>query len=204
MILVTGGAGYIGSHTNKQLSHKGHETIVFDNLIYGHESAVKWGQFVLGDLSDINQLRLTFKQYEITAVIHFAAYAYVGESVEEPEKYYFNNVSNTLNLLKVMREFNVDKIIFSSTCATYGEPIESPITEKHPQSPINPYGQSKLMIEKILSDYSNAYNLKYVALRYFNAAGADISADIGEDHDPETHLIPLRRRNCNQGLYSCV
>jgi len=191
MILVTGGAGYIGSHTNKQLSHKGHETIVFDNLIYGHESAVKWGQFVLGDLSDINQLRLTFKQYEITAVIHFAAYAYVGESVEEPEKYYFNNVSNTLNLLKVMREFNVDKIIFSSTCATYGEPIESPITEKHPQSPINPYGQSKLMIEKILSDYSNAYNLKYVALRYFNAAGADISADIGEDHDPETHLIPL-------------
>jgi UDP-glucose 4-epimerase len=191
MILITGGAGYIGSHTNKQLNQKGYSTVILDNLVYGHMSAVKWGSFVLADLSDIEQIRLVFNKFKITSVIHFAAYAYVGESVQQPEKYYFNNVVNTLNLLKVMQEFDVNKIIFSSTCATYGDPVEIPITESHIQNPINPYGKSKLIIENALSDYSKAYNLKYVALRYFNAAGADINAEIGEDHDPETHLIPL-------------
>ena len=191
MILITGGAGYIGSQTNKHLNQKGYSTVVFDNLVYGHLSAVKWGSFMLGNLNDIEQIRLTFKKYKITSVMHFAAYAYAGESVKEPEKYYFNNVVNTLNLLKVMREFNVDKIIFSSSCATYGDPIEIPMTESHVHNPINPYGKIKLMIEKILLDYSQAYNLKYAILRYFNAAGADVSADIGEDRNPETHLIPL-------------
>ena len=154
-------------------------------------SSVKWGSFIQGDLKDIEQLRLVFNKYNITSVMHFAASSYVGESVSEPEKYYYNNVVNTLNLLKVMKEFEVNKIIFSSTCATYGNPIELPMTENHPQNPINPYGQSKLVIEKILSDYSLAYKLKYVILRYFNAAGADMDLCIGEDHNPETHLIPL-------------
>ncbi len=191
MILVVGGAGYIGSHINKLLNRKGYKTVVFDNLIYGHREFVKWGDFILGDMSDIEQLRLVFKKTPIKAVMHFAALAYVGESVEDPQKYYMNNVANTLNILKVMREFNVNNFIFSSTCATYGNPVKIPITEDHPQNPINPYGQSKLMVEKILSDYSNAYGLKYVALRYFNAAGADPDCEIGEWHEPETHLIPL-------------
>lgn len=191
MILVVGGAGYIGSHTNKLLNQKGYETLIYDNLIYGHKEAVKWGDFILGDLNDIEQLRLVFSKYKIEAVIHFAAFAYVGESVEDPQKYYINNVSNTLNILKVMQEFECKYFIFSSTCATYGNPEYSPIDEKHPQNPINPYGQSKLMVEKILQDYSNAYDIHYVSLRYFNAAGADIDVEIGESHDPETHLIPL-------------
>lgn len=191
MILIVGGAGYIGSHVNKLLNQQGYKTVVFDNLIYGHKEAVKWGEFVLGDLSNIEQIRLVFQKYQIDAVMHFAAFAYVGESVEEPQKYYINNVANTLNLLQVMKEFNCNYFIFSSTCATYGEPQYIPIDEKHPQKPINPYGQSKLMVEKILNDYSNAYGLKYVSLRYFNAAGADIDAEIGENHNPETHLIPL-------------
>ena len=192
MILITGGAGYIGSQTNKHLSQNGFSTVVFDNLSFGHLSAVKWGSFVKGDLNNIEQIRLVFNEYNITSVMHFAAYTCVGESVIEPDKYYYNNVVNTLNLLKVMREFDVDKIIFSSTCATYGNPIEIPMTESHPQNSINnPYGQTKFMIEKILLDYSNAYKLKYVILRYFNVAGADIDLDIGENHNPETHLIPL-------------
>jgi UDP-glucose 4-epimerase len=191
MILITGGAGYIGSQTNKHLTINGHSTIVYDNLSYGHLSSVKWGEFIEGDLNDIDQLRNTFRAFDINSVVHLAAYTYVGESELEPEKYYFNNVVNTLNLLKVMKEFGVDKIVFSSTCATYGIPNELPLTEEHHQNPINTYGKTKLMIEKILSDYSNAYNLKYVILRYFNVAGADASADIGENHDPETHLIPI-------------
>ncbi len=191
MILVVGGAGYIGSHTNKLLTQKGYQTLVYDNLIYGHKESVKWGEFILGDLNDIEQLRLVFSKYDIEAVMHFAAFAYVGESVENPEKYYINNVSNTLNLLQVMREFACKYFIFSSTCATYGNPEYLPIDEKHPQNPINPYGQSKLMLEKILEDYSKAYDFKYVALRYFNAAGADVDCEIGENHNPETHLIPL-------------
>jgi UDP-glucose 4-epimerase len=191
MILIVGGAGYIGSHTNKLLNQKGYETIVYDNLIYGHKESVKWGEFILGDLNDIEHLRLIFLKYKIEAVMHFAAFAYVGESVEDPEKYYINNVSNTLNILKVMKEFSCKYFIFSSTCATYGIPKYIPIDEKHTQNPINPYGQSKLMIERILEDYSNAYDIKYISLRYFNAAGADIDTEIGESHDPETHLIPL-------------
>ena len=190
MILVTGGAGYIGSHTNKLLNKKGYETVVFDNLVYGHKEFAKWGEFVLGDLNNIEQVRLLFEKYDIEAVIHFAAFAYVGESVKKPEKYYLNNVYNTLNLLKVMREYNCKYIVFSSTCATYGVPEKIPIDENHSQNPINPYGQSKLMIEKILEDYSKAYGLKYVSLRYFNVAGADIDGEIGEWHEPETHLIP--------------
>ena len=190
-ILVVGGAGYIGSHINKELTSKNYKTIVLDNLVYGHKESVQWGKFILGDLSDKIKLRLIFKKYNICAVMHFAAFAYVGESVVDPEKYYINNVSNTLNLLEVMREYNCNYFIFSSTCATYGNPIKLPIDEDHPQNPINPYGRSKLIVEKILEDYSNAYGLKYVSLRYFNAAGADIDCKIGENHDPETHLIPL-------------
>lgn len=191
MILIVGGAGYIGSHTNKLMTKQGYETVIYDNLIYGHREAVKWGEFILGDLNDIEQLRLVFSKYKIDAVMHFAAFAYVGESVEDPEKYYINNVSNTLNVLKVMKEFGCKYFIFSSTCATYGNPEYLPIDENHPQNPINPYGQSKLMAEKILEDYTKAYDIHYVSLRYFNAAGCDMDTEIGEDHNPETHLIPL-------------
>lgn len=190
-ILVCGGAGYIGSHINKQLNLEGYDTVVFDNLVYGHREAVKWGTFVKGDLKNIEDIEAVFNKYDIEAVFHFAAYAYVGESVKEPEKYYYNNVVNTLNLLKVMREHNCDKIIFSSTCATYGEPAHVPITEDMPQHPINPYGATKLMMERIFRDYHEAYGLKFVVLRYFNAAGADPNGEIGESHDPETHIIPL-------------
>ena len=191
MILIVGGAGYIGSHANKELTRRGYKTLILDNLIYGHQESVQWGEFIDGDLGDTAKLREIFTQYKIEAVMHFAAFAYVGESVTDPKKYYLNNVVNTLNLLNVMLEFGIKKFIFSSTCATYGNPVEIPITEAHPQNPINPYGQSKLMVEKILEDYSHAYGLSYVALRYFNAAGADVETEIGEDHDPETHLIPL-------------
>ncbi|MDW6018305.1 UDP-glucose 4-epimerase GalE [Vibrio plantisponsor] len=190
-ILVVGGAGYIGSHTCKSLFNKGYNPIVLDNLIYGHEDFVKWGDFILGDLSDVEQIRLIFKRYKIDAVMHFAAFAYVGESVAEPKKYYHNNVLATLNLLNVMLEFDVKYFIFSSTCATYGNPIYLPIDESHPQNPINPYGMSKLVVENILKDYTNAYNFKFVSLRYFNAAGCDPDCEIGENHEPETHLIPL-------------
>lgn len=190
-VLVCGGAGYIGSHVNKQLNKEGYETVVFDNLIYGHREAVKWGHFVQGDLKNIDEIEAVFQKYSIEAVFHFAAYAYVGESVKEPEKYYYNNVANTLNLLHVMKKYGYNKIIFSSTCATYGEPERVPITEDMQQSPINPYGASKLMVETIFQDYSKAYDLKFVVLRYFNAAGADPEGEIGESHIPETHLIPL-------------
>lgn len=190
-ILVCGGAGYIGSHANKLLAQKAYGTVVFDNLVYGHREAVKWGKFIKGDLKNPGDIETVFEQYPIDAVMHFAAYAYVGESVTNPEKYYFNNVACTLNLLHAMKEHGCNKIIFSSTCATYGEPGRVPITEDMPQNPVNPYGASKLMVERILEDYANAYGLKYAALRYFNAAGADPEAEIGESHDPETHLIPL-------------
>ncbi|WP_027185712.1 UDP-glucose 4-epimerase GalE [Desulfovibrio inopinatus] len=190
-ILIVGGAGYIGSHINCALNERGYNTIIFDNLVYGHESFVQWGKFILGDLADKNQLRLLFSQYKIDAVMHFAAYAYVGESVTDPYKYYINNVANTLNLLEVMQEFDVKTLVFSSTCAVYGTPQEIPITENHPQNPINPYGRTKLMMEHIMADAAQAYGLGYAALRYFNAAGADPGGRIGEWHDPETHLIPL-------------
>ena len=190
-VLVCGGAGYIGSHINKELNRQGYETVVFDNLIYGHREAVKWGTFVQGDLADISAIEAVFESFKIEAVFHFAAYAYVGESVSEPEKYYYNNVVNTLNLLKVMRRHGCDRIIFSSTCATYGEPERVPITEDMPQNPINPYGMTKLTVERIFKDYSRAYGLRFAVLRYFNAAGADPESEIGESHDPETHIIPL-------------
>lgn len=190
-ILVCGGAGYIGSHVNKQLNREGYETVVFDNLIYGHREAVKWGSFVEGDLASENDIEAVFSSHKIDAVFHFAAYAYVGESVTEPEKYYYNNVVNTLNLLKVMKRHGCNKLIFSSTCATYGEPEKVPITEDMPQNPINPYGMTKLTVERILKDYQKAYGMQFAVLRYFNAAGADPDGEIGESHDPETHIIPL-------------
>ena len=190
-ILVCGGAGYIGSHINKELNRQGYETVVFDNLVYGHREAVKWGEFVQGDLANLADLEAVFRTYNIEAVFHFAAYAYVGESVLEPEKYYFNNVANTLKLLSVMKKCDCNKIIFSSTCSTYGNTDQVPITEEVPQHPINPYAASKLMVERIFQDYHRAYGLEFVVLRYFNAAGADPECEIGESHDPETHIIPL-------------
>lgn len=190
-VLVVGGAGYIGSHAAKELGRRGYGVVVLDNLAYGHREFAKWGEFVLGDIADPHQLRLAFQKYSISAVMHFAAFAYVGESVTDPHKYYQNNVAYTLNLLQAMREAGVDKLIFSSTCATYGNPRAIPMTEDHPQAPINPYGRSKLMVENIMADYAQAYGLKYVSLRYFNAAGADPETEIGEWHAPETHLIPL-------------
>lgn len=191
MILVVGGAGYIGSEINKELNASGYQTVVFDSLVSGHKEAVKWGEFVQGSLNNLEDIRGVFKKYTIEAVLDFAAFIEVGESVKDPQKYYYNNLVNTLNLLQVMKEFEVKKIIFSSTAATFGEPEYTPIDEKHPQWPINPYGWTKLMIERVFSDYDVAYGLRYVALRYFNACGANDEADIGENHNPESHLIPL-------------
>lgn len=190
-VLIVGGAGYIGSHANALLSEHGYTPIVLDNLIYGHREFVQWGTLVEGDLQDTQALRTVFREHTIDAVFHFAAYTYVGESVTDPAKFYNNNVACTLNLLDTMREFGVHHIVFSSTCATYGEPQRIPLDETHPQAPINPYGRTKLMVEQILRDYASAYDLKYVLLRYFNAAGADPQARIGEWHVPESHLIPL-------------
>jgi len=191
MIFIAGGAGYIGSHTNKMLNKRGYETCVFDNLVYGHREFVKWGKFHEGDLAVKESIRACFKKYTIDAVMHFSAFAYVGESIKNPAKYYINNVANTLNLLEVMMEFGVSQFIFSSTCATYGIAETGKILESHPQKPINPYGRSKLMVEEILQDFEKAHGLEFVNLRYFNAAGADPESEIGEKHDPETHLIPL-------------
>jgi UDP-arabinose 4-epimerase len=190
-VLIVGGAGYIGSHTAKRVAHAGLNPVVFDNLEYGHESAVKWGPFVRGDLADSSLVQRVLREHDVTSVIHFAAYAYVGESVTNPRKYFRNNVVCTLNLLDAMLDAGVREIVFSSTCATYGEPREIPISENHPQSPVNPYGESKLAVEKILHWYAAAYGMRFAALRYFNAAGADPDGELGEDHDPETHLIPL-------------
>lgn len=190
-ILVMGGAGYIGSHTLKHLREHGYNAIAADNLSCGHKEAVLDAEFINADLMDKVSLDKIFTQHQIDAVIHFAAFSLVGESVTSPEKYYKNNVIGTLNLLDSMLQHNVKKIVFSSTCATYGNPEYVPIDEKHPQSPINPYGQTKIVIENIFKDYQKAYGLKYIALRYFNAAGADESGLIGESHNPESHLIPL-------------
>lgn len=190
-ILVTGGAGYIGSHTCKELSSSGYTPITLDNMVYGHEWAVKWGPLVKGDIADPAVLDQVFSSYRPDAVIHFAAFAYVGESVTHPAKYYRNNVAGTLTLLEAMNKHGCRGIVFSSTCATYGDPLEIPIPEDHPQNPVNPYGRSKLMIEQILKDFDSAYGIKNICLRYFNAAGADPDGLTGEDHDPETHLIPL-------------
>lgn len=191
LILVTGGAGYVGSHTNKLLHQHGYDTLVYDNLEYGHAECSKWGTLVQGDLADRDGLRTLFESNRITAVMHFAAYTYVGESVDQPEKYYRNNVANTLNLLDAMVEHGVRFLVFSSTCAVYGNPNRIPISEDHPLDPISPYGRSKRMVETILQDVTAAHDIQYASLRYFNAAGADPEGEIGEWHDPETHLIPL-------------
>ena len=190
-ILIVGGAGYIGSHMCKYLANNGYNPIVFDNLVYGHRQAVRFGPFIEGSIGDSKLIRHLLSEYRIAAVMHFAAFCYVGESVTEPAKYYRNNVVNTFNLLEAMVEKNVNNFIFSSSCATYGEPAEIPITEQHPQNPINPYGRTKFMVEQILDDFKDAYGLESVCLRYFNAAGADPDGELGEDHEPETHLIPL-------------
>ena len=190
-ILVTGGAGYIGSHTCKALHNAGFTPVTFDNLVYGHREAGKWGPFIEGDLNDRALLEQVIREHAVTAVIHFAAYAYVGESMQYPEKYFSNNVVNTLNLLDAMKSCGTGTIVFSSTCATYGLPERLPIDERHPQNPVNPYGESKLFVERVLKWYEVAYGIRSVPLRYFNAAGADAEGEIGEDHTPETHLIPL-------------
>jgi UDP-glucose 4-epimerase len=191
-ILITGGAGYIGSQTNLYLLEKGYKTIVLDNLVYGHAEVVPSESiFIRADLSNREELDKVFAAYKIDGVIHFAAYAYVGESVTNPQKYYQNNLVGTLNLLNSMHRNRVNKIVFSSTCATYGIPENLPITEQTPQKPINPYGKTKQMIEEVFRDYHTAYNLNSISLRYFNACGADSQNRTGEMHDPETHLIPL-------------
>jgi UDP-glucose 4-epimerase len=190
-ILVTGGAGYIGSHCCKELSKKGMNPITIDNLVYGHKHFARWGEFFQGDVGNPEHLKKCFGRHKIDAVMHFAAYAYVGESVEDPLKYYENNLRNTIALLHAVLEHDIKYVVFSSTCATYGDPEKIPLDEDHPQNPINPYGKTKRMIEEILGDYQAAYGLNYISLRYFNAAGADPDAEVGEDHDPETHLIPL-------------
>ena len=190
-VLVTGGAGYIGSHTVKLLFQRGYWPVVYDNLIYGHREALLRGDFVHGDLHDTARLIQVFRQYQITDVIHFAAFAYVGESVQDPLKYYANNVAGTLSLLQAMRVVGVQHVIFSSTCAVYGIPQHPVLTEEHALCPINPYGESKLFVERMLQASAAAYGLRWISLRYFNAAGADPEGELGESHDPETHLIPL-------------
>lgn len=190
-ILVVGGAGYIGSHACKALAGAGHEPIVYDNLSTGHRDFVRWGLLEEGDIRDRARLVEVLQQHKPDLVMHFAALAYVGESVEQPAKYYDVNVAGMANLLEAMRECGVERIVFSSTCATYGIPEKMPISEDFPQNPINPYGFTKLVAEQMMQDYQRAYGLKWTALRYFNAAGCDPDGEIGESHDPETHAIPL-------------
>jgi UDP-arabinose 4-epimerase len=191
VVLVTGGAGYIGSHACKALAKAGYLPVAYDNLIYGHEWAVKWGPLEKGDVLDRARLDEVMSKYKPAAIMHFAAFAYVGESVEDPGKYYRNNVVGSLTLLEAAREHGIRRFVFSSTCATYGIPSALPIAEETPQTPINPYGTSKLMVERMLGDFDRAHGLRSIALRYFNAAGADPDGETGEDHNPETHLIPL-------------
>jgi UDP-arabinose 4-epimerase len=190
-VLVTGGAGFIGSHTCKALRSAGFSPLSYDNLSRGNAEAVKWGELVIGDIVDGHLLRETLKRHRPSAVIHFAAFAYVGESTENPELYYRNNVAGTLALLEAMRECDVRHIVFSSSCAVYGVPAIVPIPETSPLNPVNPYGATKMMCERILSDCADAFSMNWIALRYFNAAGADPDGEIGECHVPETHVIPL-------------
>jgi UDP-arabinose 4-epimerase len=189
-VLVTGGGGYVGSHACKRLAAAGYKPVVLDDLSEGHRWAVKWGPLIVGDIGDRELVIDTIRSFNIQAVLHFAGRAYVSESIQQPRIYFNNNFAKTLVLLDSILDAGVDKLVFSSTCATYGDPQQLPITEDHPQRPINPYGVSKLMVEQALHWYRCAYGLRYVALRYFNAGGADLDGEIGEDHDPETHLIP--------------
>jgi UDP-glucose-4-epimerase GalE len=190
-ILITGGAGYIGSHAVRLFLSRGHDVYVYDNLSFGHRAAVPADRLIVGDLSEVHRVDHALMQHRIEAVVHFAAFAFVGESVQQPGKYYQNNLVNTLHLMECMRRNRVWRFVFSSTCATYGIPERVPITEDEPQKPINPYGATKLAVERALADYSQAYHWGHAALRYFNASGASPDGAIGEDHDPETHLIPL-------------
>jgi len=190
-VAVMGGAGYIGSHMAKALSRAGHSVTVFDNLSTGHRDAVRFGPLVEGDLRDRDALGRFFRGANFDAVMHFAACCYVGESVQEPRKYYENNVTGTLNLLDAMTAAGASRLVFSSTCATYGNPQRLPLDEQHPQLPVNPYGMTKLAAEHAMQDYGNAYGLHSIALRYFNAAGCDPEGELGERHEPEPHLIPL-------------
>ena len=190
-VIVTGGAGYIGSHTCKALAQAGYRPVTYDNLSQGHEGAVQWGPLERGDINDRDRLDRLFDEYAPEAVLHFAGLTAVGESVENPAIYYANNVRGSLTLLEAMRDHGIDRFVFSSTCATYGEPENIPMGEDHPQIPLSPYGWTKLTIEKAATDYFHAYGLRGAFLRYFNAAGADPEGEIGEAHDPETHLIPL-------------
>jgi UDP-glucose-4-epimerase GalE len=189
-VLVTGGAGYIGSHGAKALHRAGYRVVVYDNLAAGHRGAVQYGEFVEGDISDVGAVRAALRQHEVVGVMHFAAFLDVGESVRAPAIYYRNNVAGALSVLEAMAAESVRSFVFSSTCATYGEPIETPIAETHPQRPMNSYGETKLAIERALPHYERAYGLHSVALRYFNAAGADPDGELGEDHSPEIHIIP--------------
>ena len=191
MILVTGGAGYIGSHTVRELRSRGYDVVVYDNLSTGHIESIGDALFVKGDLFDVELLKDTFKKYGVDSVIHFAAYSLVGESMINPLKYYKNNVSGTLCLLEAMTACDVKHLVFSSSAATYGDTGEDIITENSPQNPTSVYGMTKLMMERLMADFDRAYGMKYVALRYFNAAGAHADGVIGEDHNPESHLIPI-------------
>lgn len=193
-VLVTGGAGYIGSHTAKALAQAGHEPVVFDNFSSGHRWSVKWGPCLEGDLAELESVKSVLKAQRIEAVIHFAASILVGESVQNPRKYLWNNVVNTLRLLDAMLEEGVKDIVFSSSAGVYGNPEKVPIPEEHPTRPVNPYGETKLMMERALHWYGGAYGLRWTVLRYFNAAGADPDGELGEEHAPETHLIPLAIR----------
>jgi len=191
-VLVTGGAGYIGSHACKVLARAGHQPIVFDNLSRGHREAVRWGPLVEGNLADRERLVAALQTHQVSAVMHFAAYAYVGESVEKPLLYYQNNVATTINVLQCMAEANVNRFVFSSTCAVYGDVEKMPITEDEKKAPVSPYGRSKLMVEQILGDSANANKrFAFAALRYFNASGCAMDGTLGESHDPEPHLIPV-------------
>jgi len=198
-ILVTGGAGYIGSHACKALAAAGHVPVAYDNLGNGHDWAVRWGPLVEGDIADRHRLDQVIGEWMPEAVMHFAACAYVGESVLDPGKYYRNNVAGSLVLLQAMRDHGVGRMVFSSSCATYGLPDTSAIDEDHPQRPINPYGASKWMVERMLADVAAAHGLRATTLRYFNAAGADAGGEIGEVHDPETHLVPLALKAAHDG-----
>lgn len=190
-VLVTGGLGYVGSHAVKMLMERGESVVALDDLVFGHKEASSGSEIVIGDIGDKELLRKIFSNHTIDSVMHFAAFADVGESVADPQKYYITNVSKSLAMLEVMLEFGIKIMIFSSSAATFGEPTQIPIPEDHPKDPTNPYGRSKLMLEEILKEYEHAYGLRSISFRYFNASGADPSGLIGEDHKPEHHIIPL-------------